>query len=105
MTPDELRALLTQPDEVRPNAFAIAKAISRLCHSEETLSEGREMVIRALEHYAAFESLGGVLDGLVSQVGLFPYADSNRLSITGQLAYEFHRPLEMELDDRGIVLP
>ena len=61
------------------------------------------MVIRALEHYEAFRPLNGALDALAGQVGLFPYANPQKLNIAGQLAYEFHRPLDGELDDRDIV--
>lgn len=103
MTPDELRGALKNPDQVRANAFSIAKAISRLCHEEATLDLGREMVIRALEHYEEFACLNGALDALVRQVGLFPYADPSKLSVSDQLAYEFHRPLDLELDNRSIV--
>lgn len=103
MTPDELRSLLNQPEQLPANAFAVAKAISELCHDEDTLSEGREMVIRALDHQEAFHALNGALDALAGQVGLFPYADPQNLSTAGQIAYEFHRPLDMEFDDREIV--
>jgi ATP-dependent helicase YprA (DUF1998 family) len=103
MTPDDLRELLSQPDQIRTKAFTIAKEISRLCHDEDTLSEGREMVIRALDNYEEFHVLNGALDALAGQVGLFPYANPKKLNIAGQLAYEFHRPLDMELDDRDIV--
>jgi hypothetical protein len=103
MTPDELRELLSQPEQIGNKSFAIAKAISRLRHDDDTLSEGREMVIRALEHYEAFHALNGALDALAGQVGLFPYADPQKLNVAGQLAYEFHRPLDMGADDRDIV--
>ena len=103
MTPDELRDAFKQPDQIGQNAFTIAKAISRLCHRDDTLYVGREMVIRALEYYDAFGSLDGLLDSLARQVGLFPYADPQKLSTSDQLAYEFHRPLELELDSRDIV--
>lgn len=103
MTAEELRLLLSQPEQIPSRAFAIARDISILCHDEDTLSEGREMVIRALEHYELFQSLNGALDALAGQVGLFPYVDPQKLNVAGQLAYEFHRPLDMELDDREIV--
>jgi hypothetical protein len=103
MTPQELREVFRQPDQIAGKAFQIAKTISRLCHAEETATEGREMVIRALEHYGAFQSLNGALDALVSQVGLFPYANPQKLNVAGQLAYEFHRPLDGGIDSRDIV--
>ena len=103
MTPQELRETLNRPDQIPSKAFQIAKAISRLCHDDDTVAEGREMVIRALEHYEAFRPLNGALDALAGQVGLFPYANPQKLNIAGQLAYEFHRPLDGGLDDRDIV--
>ena len=103
MTPQELRDTLNQPDQIPSKVFQISKAISRLCHGADTVAEGREMVIRALEHYEAFRPLNGALDALAGQVDLFPYANPQKLNIAGQLAYEFHRPLDGELDDRDIV--
>ena len=103
MTPETLRELLKQPDQIGENVFSIVKAISRLCHNDDTLSEGREMVIRALEHYAAFAPLNGVIDSLLRQVGLFPYVNPHNLNVAGQIAYETHRPLDFEVHDSNIV--
>ena len=103
MTLDEIRGVLARPDQIPTKAFAIAKAITKLCHNDHTLTEGREMVIRALDHYDAFGSLNGALDALASQVGLYPYSNPSKLNVSGQLAYEYHRPLTDGQDDRDIV--
>lgn len=103
MSPDELREILSQPDQIGENGFDIAKAISRLCHDDNTVSQGREMVIRALEHYEAFAPLNGAIDALLRQVGLFPYTDPRKLNVAGQIAFELHRPLDLTLDDQDIV--
>ena len=103
MTPETLRELLKQPDQISEKVFSIVKEISRLCHNADTLSEGREMVIRALEHHAAFAPLNGVIDSLLRQVGLFPYVNPHNLNVAGQIAYETHRPLDFEVHDSNIV--
>ncbi len=103
MTPGEIRELLSKPDQIGANAFAIAKAISALCHSERTLTEGREMVIRALENRELFGKLDGALDSLLHQVGLFPYANPEVLGITEKIVHELHRPLDLKSEDRDII--
>ncbi len=103
MTPQEIRDALSEPDKIAENAFSLLKSISVLCHNDETLTEGREMVIRALEHYETFIALNGAIDVLIRQVGLFPYAEPKNLSIRDKVAYEFHRPINFDEYDSNIV--
>ncbi|WP_133513388.1 DEAD/DEAH box helicase, partial [Candidatus Thiosymbion oneisti] len=61
----------------------------------------QELVLRALEHKALFGESSVLIDALVRETGLFPYMDEESLSIKDQIAYEYHKPLNMERD--GIV--
>jgi replicative superfamily II helicase len=64
--------------------------------SEEEQHIGQDLLLRALEHRAAFGAAGQVLDAVVREVGLFPYLELDALSLADQIAYECHRPEHLE---------
>ena len=97
-----LRSALSDPKTNRDQAFALAKGISAIVNSgEETAA--RELVIRALDRKELFEAMPGVLDSLVRNVGLFPYASPEALGGRDRLAYEYHRADNLSLDGADIV--
>lgn len=53
------------------------------------------MILRALEHRDAFAHCQPVLDGLVRELGLFPYIEKDDLSLEDMIAYEYHRPFQL----------
>jgi hypothetical protein len=58
---------------------------------------GRELVLRAMERRASFQSYAPLLDSLTRQVGLFPYLEADDLGFRDRLAYELHTvPLQGE---------
>lgn len=96
----ELRSRLSDPDYVREHAFALVRQISLLVNGAVGEAAAPELVLRALERRMEFGPYSEILDGLVRQVGLFPYLEPDSLSLPDLLAYEFHRPLK--LDDRTV---
>jgi hypothetical protein len=60
------------------------------------LDRRRVLVLRALEHRAAFGDAQGLLDHLARVVGLYPYVDASSLNTSALLAYEFHRPIDFD---------
>lgn len=103
MKPDELRSIIGDPSKIQQNPFGVARAIADICNADPNTPLAREMVIRALDHADIFEPLDGLLDSLARQVGLFPYAAPEKLGLRDLLAWEAHRPLELELDGKDIV--
>ena len=95
LTVSELRARLRKADAVAEQPFAILQSISALVNDEDQAEAAREMVLRALEHRAAFGQFTPILDALTRTVGLFPYADADALGFRDTIAYEFHRPAHM----------
>lgn len=95
---NDLRQALRQPEHLGDRAFQLLKSISVLVNSDENDRAAREMVLRALSRREEFGSLSSVLDALARVVGLFPYADPDSLDLRDHLAYEFHRPLNMQDD-------
>lgn len=98
MTFEELKRQLADPKIVARQPFALLKEMTRLFN---TRSQGnsrledqcRDVVFRALENKASFASYKPILDGLVRELGLFPYMDEAKLSLMDSIAYEYHRPL------------
>ncbi|MDE0540490.1 MAG: DEAD/DEAH box helicase [Rhodospirillales bacterium] len=97
---EDLRGQIGSPEFVEGNALQILSTLGTAIADEELETEARELVIRLLENRRSLNGLSPVLDALVRQVGLFPYIqDTNKLSVGDQLAFEIHRPLELDEDD------
>lgn len=97
-----LRTALADPATDSTAAFALAKGIARIANGDDAAT-ARELVIRALERREVFARMPGVLDSLVRNVGLFPYADPSALGAAERLAYEYHRAEGLKLNGEDIV--
>lgn len=95
MNLQELRSTLNRPDAIHEDSFAILQSIADLLNGGKE-AHAREMILRALEHREEFGDSEFVLDALVRETGLFPYAQFNNLSLADSIAYEYHRPLNLE---------
>jgi len=96
LTPENLRARLSDAESISADSFTLLQDICRFASLHEDEEAVQEMVLRALEHRDRFGDYGVIVDSLVRQVGLFPYLDPNDLSVADQIAYELHRPAQME---------
>jgi len=84
---------------VRVASFELARALCAFASSHQDSPETQELVLRAREFREYFGPAALVVDGLVRQVGLFPYlTEPADLSVADQIAYEAHRPENMEDD-------
>jgi hypothetical protein len=92
----ELRTRLKTPEGVSQDPFGLLGSISTLLHSANNESVGREMVLRALEWREAFGIFEEVLDSLARSAGLYPFSEYNNLDLSSSIAYEFHRPANVE---------
>lgn len=63
-----------------------------LAQNEEQLQEARELLVRVLEHKAAFAAYAPIVQTLLRNVGLFPYLDAPAAGVAAQIATEAHRP-------------
>lgn len=102
MSPDEalmaLKASARTPDE----AFAILQSIARLLGQQPENSSAQALLIRVLEHREDFAGYSQLLNALLRETGLYPYAEPDELSTRDRLALEFHRPTG-RLAEEGIV--
>lgn len=90
---NSLKAFALEPQSDK--AFHLLKMVSAFLGQVEgtsSASQGQELVIRLLDIAPHLTPYQPVLDGMVRQVGLFPYLDSDELSFADKLAFEFHRP-------------
>jgi len=92
----EIKRRLTDPDRIRADAFDILRSLCIYVSTPDTEHRGQDLLLRALEHREAFGTAVPILDGLVRQVGLFPYLEPEGLSLADTIAYEFHRPDNMD---------
>ena len=95
MTYEDLKKVISDESYIRANQFQLLSQITQLLDSDE--NNGRDLLIRILEHRDLFLQYEMILTELIQKAGLFPYIDEGQLnSVSAQLAYEFHRPLGMD---------
>ena len=92
----ELREAFSNPNRIARERFALLKKLSNFVGLNPEEPEAQELVLRALEQRDQFADCLPILNALVRQVGLFPYLDPENLSIQDLIAYEFHRPANMD---------
>lgn len=102
MTREETLAALKAPTRTPTQAFAILRAIARMWAEKPEDPATQSLLIRALEHHEDFTECSPLLNALLREVGLYPYAEPNELTTRDRLAFEFHRP-EGLLADSGMV--
>ncbi len=93
-----LRAALEDSDGIAADAFGLLQDVCGFVAATEDENDAQEMVLRALEHKEQFGEYQEVLDGLARRFGLFPYLDPTELSLRDQIAYETHRPTDLDED-------
>jgi hypothetical protein len=92
---NSVRDTLSNPSTIPPNAFAIVQSISRLWALGEEVT-AQELILRSLEHRELFGECRPILDALIREVGLFPFLEVEDLGLSDALAYEYHKPVNME---------
>ncbi|MBN2286569.1 MAG: DEAD/DEAH box helicase [Tissierellales bacterium] len=88
----EAIGFLKSGDKIKENQFEILRAISDEINKDTESHISKELLLRALENKKYFSETAPILQSLVRQIGLFPYLDSEKLSLKETIAYEYHRP-------------
>lgn len=102
MTPEETRRSLDAPSRTPTQAFAILRSIALLLGQNPDDPTPQSLLIRALEHREDFKDCSALLNALLRETGLYPYAEPNELSARDRLAFEFHRPDGVLADGRFV---
>lgn len=92
------RAQLSDPTYIAEHAFDVARRLAALVNSHGDAPDVHELVLRACEHRDAFGPSGGILDAVVRAQGLFPYLSAERLGFADRVAYEMHRPDDLDAE-------
>lgn len=90
---DNIRECIANPDKMIECRFPIFREVTRLANREQTSAIARDLIIRILPHKALLtDGYDDLLDALVREVGLFPYADQGKnVTIEEQMLFEAHR--------------
>lgn len=96
MSLEALRETLATPERIMQDPFALVKQICQVRNERQWDDTAQELILRALEHRSAFGSATAVLDALVRDAGLFPYLHPEELGIADLLAFEAHRPPDLD---------
>lgn len=102
MTPAETLRALAAPSCSPAEAFAILQSIAQLLAEKPEEPTAQSLLIRALEYREDFASCAPLLNALLRETGLYPYAEPETLTARDRLALEFHRP-NSRLGDAGMV--
>jgi len=88
-----IRECIADSSKLTENRFPIFQHVTRLANSERTVATARDLIIRLLAMKSNLtDGYDVLLDALVREVGLFPYADRSReLSLEDQILLEAHR--------------
>ncbi len=93
-----LKEKLKDGDAIKSDSFSLLQDIAKMINTPATHSEGRDLIIRALEKFDSFpEEDKPIFSSLLRAVGLFPYMKdlSEVMDVKEKLVYEFHRPKNM----------
>ncbi|KST57978.1 hypothetical protein AO398_23695 [Methylobacterium sp. GXS13] len=88
-----IRECLAEPARLAEVRFPVFREIAYLANHERTAALARDLVIRLLAvKHTLPKDYGALLDALVREVGLFPYADRTlHRSLEDQILIEAHR--------------
>ena len=93
-----LRDQLSDPAGLNGNAHQVLQDLFTVANTGDSPDQLHELILRALEHKTEFGESAVALDALVREIGLFPYIDVEKLSGKDLIAYEVHRPDNMDED-------
>ena len=93
MTPAEIQSALANPPEAQEHAFRILQSLARIIGEDPDDTMVLELLIRVLECREYFQHYSSLLNALLRETGLYPYAEPADLSPRDRLALEFHRPM------------
>lgn len=96
---EELRETLADGSRIAERSFQVMNSLAAFASQRAFDQDAQDLILRALEHRDGLGASAAILDGLVREIGLFPFLDEAGLGFADRIAYEFHRPPGMEERD------
>jgi hypothetical protein len=92
-TTDEAKNFIHESEVISfDDSFSLSSYCSRLLNDSESVNNGREIVIRALDSWGKFDSQTyPIWNDLIESAGLYPYLDGEDITGSALLRYEFHK--------------
>lgn len=94
-----LRSRLSSADAVHASPGTVIHDLAALVNRFEEDTAGpevQELVLRALEFRNSFGPWQVAFKGIARKQGLFPYIEQDDLALGDLIAYEFHRPINID---------
>lgn len=96
MKADEAIKILKAAKDIEQNQFTLLQVAAKECNADPESRNSKELVLRSLEHAKKFTKTKSVLNSLVREIGLFPYLEEGELSLKDSIAFEYHRPENLD---------
>ena len=102
LTKNEVEIKLKDSREINPDdAFLVLQSMCFLANKDPKDNEIQQLLIRVLDRREEFSPFIEVVNGLIRHFGLYPYLDTNTITVKDAIAREIHRPSLLANDDNN----
>lgn len=102
LTKNEVEIKLKDSREINPDdAFLVLQSMCFLANKDPEDNEMQQLLLRVLDRKEEFSPFIEVVNGLIRHFGLYPYLDTNTITVKDAIAREIHRPSLLANDDNN----
>lgn len=102
LTKNEVEIKLKDSREINPDdAFLVLQSMCFLANKDPEDNEIQQLLLRVLDRKEEFSPFIEVVNGLIRHFGLYPYLDTNTITVKDAIAREIHRPSLLANDDNN----
>ena len=102
LTKNEVEIKLKDSREINPDdAFLVLQSMCFLANKDPEDNEIQQLLLRVLDRKEEFSPFIEVVNGLIRHFGLYPYLDTNTITVKDAIAREIHRPSLLVNDDNN----
>lgn len=100
LTKNEVKIKLKDSREINPDdAFLVLQSMCFLANKDPEDNEIQQLLLRVLDRKEEFTPFIEVINGLIRHFGLYPYLDTNTITVKDAIAREIHRPSLLTTDN------
>lgn len=102
LTKNEVEIKLKDSRKINPDdAFLVLQSMCFLANKDPEDNEIQQLLLRVLDRKEEFSPFIEVVNGLIRHFGLYPYLDTNTITVKDAIAREIHRPSLLANDDNN----